>query len=128
MRYRALAKLRGVAKNVLALCVFEHRTFHCRNGYIVAVDLAVIVDSVAAYEGTVNTDTVKEIVGLVSDDGSGRAADYAAADVNIERSAVGEEVSSLHGVCVYSSRVHVVKKVAERIHRCSAASDMESPS
>ena len=68
MRYRALAKLRGVAKNVLALCVFEHRTFHCRNGYIVAVDLAVIVDSVAAYEGTVNTDTVKEIVGLVSDD------------------------------------------------------------
>ena len=56
MRYRALAELRGVAKNVLALCVFEHRTFHCRNGYIVAVDLAVIVDSVAAYEGTVNAD------------------------------------------------------------------------
>ncbi len=46
--------------------------------------------------------------------------------MNIERSAVGEEVSSLHGVCVYSSRVHVVKKVAERIHRCSAAeADME---
>ncbi len=58
------------SQNVLCALRFEHRTFHCRNGYIVAVDLAVIVDSVAAYEGTVNTDTVKEIVGLVSDDGS----------------------------------------------------------
>lgn len=85
MSYRALAELGGIAKYIFALCVFKHRAFDRGHSNIIAVYLAAVVYGVAAYKGAVDADAVKEVEGLVSDDGTGRAADYSAADMNVKR-------------------------------------------
>lgn len=84
MSYRALAELGGIAEYIFALCVFKHRAFDRGHSNIIAVYLVAVVYGVAAYKGAVDADAVKEVEGLVSDDGTGRAADYSAADMNVK--------------------------------------------
>ena len=91
----------------------QYGTFYGGDGDIVTVYLAVLVDGITAYEGVIDADVVEKVEGLRADNGTGGAADNAAADVHIKRSAAGKVIGRLHRVGVNGGAVHIVKKVAQ---------------
>ena len=121
MRHRFFAQLCGVAEHIFVDGVMQYGTFYGGDGDIVAVYLAVLVDGVTAYEGVIDADVVEKVEGLRADNDTGGAADNAAADVHIKRSAAGKVIGRLHRVGVNGGAVHIVKKVAQGKYRGAAS-------
>ena len=113
VRDRFFAQLCGIAEHILVYGIVQNGAFGGGDGYIVAVDLAVLVYGVAAYEGVIDIDAVEEVVGLRADDGAGGASYDAAADMNVKRSAAGEVICRLHRIGVNGCALHVIEQIAQ---------------